>query len=140
MGTTVREAFRAARKFAGMSQPVLSRATSWDTGHISKFENGEKGAGIDKLDEWLAACRVRLIPVPLEPSGDLIELESLSAEHRQLLVRLGRILPKLHEQVVDLSIVALVERFEREAASQGSDPSLDESTESTGHDSRASSA
>lgn len=71
--TSLRDRFRAqfhaARERAGLSQPALSRATSWDVGHISKFERGSRGASLEKLEEWLAVCHSHVVVVPDEPTG-----------------------------------------------------------------------
>lgn len=143
----LRDQFRAARRLAKLSQPQLSRATSWDAGHISKFERGERGASIEKLEEWVEACQVDLRPYPRQTTGDVTELEGLPEDHRKLLIRLGRLLGHLEKQTIDLTIVALIERWERDhpasdpsSSGADSDASLADNNESTGQESAANSA
>lgn len=85
-----------ARKVSGVSQLKLgTTAAGWNPGNVSKLESGEKGASIETIESWMDACGMELIAVPKGSSADPRELQSLSEDLRELLLRLIRVLPYL---------------------------------------------
>jgi transcriptional regulator with XRE-family HTH domain len=111
----IRELMIAVRKWSGMSQPKLAKASGWDDGNISKFEHGKQGATPESIDSWIEGCGYELIAVPkgaVEPR----ELQALPAEKRELVLRLARLMldpPGLTDEQVD-TVRGDVERWERQ--------------------------
>lgn len=105
----IREQLVQARKAAGLSQEELAKRARWDRAQVSKFESGDRGASVDKIDAWLEACGVDLVVVASALQGD--QVHGLGVEQRDLLRRLAALLPRLTEDRAD-TILGLVERWE----------------------------
>lgn len=140
----IRELMIAVRKWSGMSQPKLARASGWDDGNISKFEHGKQGATPESIDTWIDGCGYELIAVP-KGTLDSREIAALPPKRRDLVLRLTRLMlgpPVMSDEKLD-PLWGLVERWERQRAEAlGSSPPEDDpaTAAATSQDKRFSSS
>lgn len=91
---------RLARKRAKLSQPALAKRAHLDQGFISKIESHKATPSVETIQRWLRGCDARFVAAPQE-MADPAEIEMLEEPHRELLLRLARVLPALPSELAD---------------------------------------
>lgn len=117
---------KGARQRAGLTMEQLEERTGISQSQVSKVERDKAGMSLERVVLWLDACDHDLAAVPRQTPTDLAELGALSEAHRAILIRLGRILPRLIPAHLS-TLLGLLDLWERE----GTQPLLSSRAESS---------
>lgn len=110
---SIREDLRTARKNANLTTYALAERLNLTQGAISGIENGHSGTRLDVIERWLAECGYVAY---IAPANDEVAAAAgtLSAEDRDVLVRLAKALPAADapiRQLLDSVLSVLEERY-----------------------------